>query len=229
MNEVLFVIELFLSFSLVLLIYKFFNKEGLYVWMVFAVLVANIQVGKNIVLFSIVSTLGNPLYSSTFLACDILSENHGDRDARKGVFLSFLFMIFVIGFMQLTLLYVPDASDVSQGALRQIFGFFPRIVASSLAAYLASNLLDIYLFSYIKKKRGKYPWLRNNVSTLVSQAIDTFIFTFCSFFRVYENSVLWQIMLSTFLFKAIGAIIDTPFFYIARKLRPFNWSKIDIF
>jgi uncharacterized integral membrane protein (TIGR00697 family) len=63
-------------------------------------------------------------------------------------------------------------------------------------------------------------WVRNNVSTILSQGVDTLIFVTIAFLFVYEASVLLQIYASTFILKVIIALIDTPFLYIAKKIKP---------
>ncbi|HAL18408.1 MAG TPA: hypothetical protein DCO86_02140, partial [Spirochaetaceae bacterium] len=88
-NEVLFFVEFVIAFSAVLAMYKAFGKDGLYAWMIFATVVSNLQVQKNIQVFGITATLGNALYASSFLATDIISENHSDAEARKGVYMGF--------------------------------------------------------------------------------------------------------------------------------------------
>ena len=62
-------------------------------------------------------------------------------------------------------------------------------------------------------------WLRNCGSTLTSQAVDTVVFTFAAFWGVYDTEVFVSILLTTYLFKAIVAFCDTPFVYLARKLK----------
>ena len=68
-------------------------------------------------------------------------------------------------------------------------------------------------------------WLRNNGSTLTSQAIDTVIFTTVAFWDVYPRNVFFSILITTYVFKAIVALLDTPFMYLARKIRPMNEEK----
>ena len=53
---------------------------------------------------------------------------------------------------------------------------------------------------------------------MVSQAIDTLIFTFIAFWGLYEINVFISIVLTTYLMKWIVAVIDTPFIYFARKI-----------
>ena len=68
-------------------------------------------------------------------------------------------------------------------------------------------------------------WLRNNGSTLISQAIDTVLFTFIAFWGTYPNEVFFSILITTYLFKAIVALLDTPFIYWARKINPLRKAE----
>ena len=74
LNEMWWVLMLVLNFVAILLAYRVWGKLGLFIWIPISVIVANIQVTKNVTLFGLEATLGNPVYSTAFLATDILSE-----------------------------------------------------------------------------------------------------------------------------------------------------------
>ena len=65
-----------------------------------------------------------------------------------------------------------------------------------------------------KYTKGKYLWLRNNASTIVSQAIDTVIFVLVAFLGVYNNDELWDMIWMTYIIKLGVAILDTPLVYL---------------
>ena len=123
----------------------------------------------------------------------------------------------------------PDESDFLSPALQEIFGFLPRIAVASLTAYLISQLYDVWIFNFLKKKtKGKHLWLRNNVSTMTSQLIDNVIFTGIAFVglfgffgwqQVFEWSIILQIFIVSYVMKFIVAVLDTPFMYWAKKLK----------
>jgi len=206
------------NFILVLLAYRFFGKVGLFVWIAISTILANIQVVKTIEVFSITATLGNTLYGSIFLATDILNENHSEKDAKKSVWLGFFSAIVMIITMQLAILFIPAASDYSQASLVTIFNPTIRIVVGSLVAYLISQFLDVKVFQKIRKRfpSDKMLWLRNNGSTWFSQLIDTLIFVSIAFVGQFELSILIEIYITTYLFKIIIALIDTPFMYLSK-------------
>ena len=87
MNEILFAVSVFATFSAVILFYRLFGKAGMFSWTAFAIVFANIEVVKCISLFGFETTLGNVMFGSAFLATDILSENHGKEAAKKAVYI----------------------------------------------------------------------------------------------------------------------------------------------
>lgn len=217
-NESLWIGLVILTFLGIILSYKLFGKTGLYVWMGVAMIVCNIQVLKTIVLFGMVGTLGNALYGTTFLVTDILNEIYGKKEAKKAVWIGFYIAIVTMVIMQICLKFIPDVSDFAQGALETIFGLFPRIVLASLTAYVLSQFHDIWAYQVWRKKFSKDSqiWIRNNASTMVSQAIDSIVFCFIAFWGLFPKDVFLSILVATYIFKFIVAAADTPFIYIAK-------------
>lgn len=214
MNEVLFFITLILNFFGILIAYKIFGKTGLYCWMVFATVLANIEVVKCVDIFSMSLTLGNVIYGTTFLVTDILGANYGIKEARKAVYLGFSAMVLFTVFTQVNLLYVPNASDFASPAMQTLFSLTPRICLGSLLAYVVANTLDTYLFHAL----NRFPlWVRNNGSTMVSQFVDTWIFTLVAFWGVFDLKQLVELFITTYIIKFLIAACDTPFVYLAVK------------
>jgi queuosine precursor transporter len=222
-NEVLWFGLLVLSFFMVLFAYRLFGKTGLYIWVVIAVILANIQVMKTIEIFGLVTALGNVMYASLFLVTDILNENHSRKDAKKAVWVGFFALIAMTVLMQITLYFVPHESDLLGEHIQAIFSFMPRIAVASLSAYLVSQTYDIWVFANLKKRHGgKYLWLRNNISTASSQLIDNTIFSVIAFAGVFSWNVILQIFITSMILKIIVAAFDTPFIYLSKKM----WTKI---
>ncbi len=219
-NEILWIILMLVNFSLITLAYKLFGKTGLYVWIGIAGVLANIQVIKTVELFGLVATLGNVIYGTSFLATDILSEIYGPKDAKRGVWIGFFFLVASMVIMQICLKFTPDSSDFAQSSLETIFGIFPRIVMASLTAYLISQFHDIWAYHLWKKifPSRALIFVRNNLSTMVSQAIDSVVFCSIAFLGVFDMAVWWDILLTTYILKWIVAAVDTPFIYLAVRI-----------
>lgn len=221
MNELLWAGMLLANFGAILLAYRLYGRLGLYIWIPIAAIVANIQVVKAVTLFGMDATLGNIVYASSFLVTDILSENYGRKDATRAVGIGFFALLAMTALMSLALRFVPSEADFAHESLATIFGFMPRIALASLTAYVISQYHDIWAFFFWKKRRPatRFLWFRNNASTMVSQLLDTAIFTTIAFLGVFEGPVFWQIFWSTYLLKWVVAALDTPFVYLAKWLK----------
>jgi uncharacterized integral membrane protein (TIGR00697 family) len=219
-NESLWLLLLLANFSAILFAYRFFGKLGLYIWIPIATILANIQVLKMVDLLSIGVTLGNITYASSFLVTDILSENYGEKSAKKAVFIGFFSLAATVIIMQIALMFKPNEFDFIQDSLKNIFAILPRIALASLIAYGISQLHDVWAYEFWKKLFPgiKFLWLRNNASTMISQLIDSVLFTSIAFWGLLPKSEFIQILVTTYVLKLIVAVIDTPFLYFARSM-----------
>jgi len=219
-NELLWIALLLASFLFVIIAYKLFGKTGLYIWTAIGVILANIQVMKTIQVFGLVTAMGNVIYSSLFLVTDIINENYSKKDAQKAVWIGFFVLITTTIIMQICIQFIPDESDFLSEHITAIFSVLPRIAFASLIAYLISQSHDVWFFAKLKKRHKKrYLWFRNNLSTVISQLLDNTIFTLIAFVGVFSWNVVGQIFLTSFILKVIVAACDTPFVYLARKIK----------
>ena len=212
------------NFVLLLIMYKFFGKTGLFAWVAISTVLANIQVTKTIEIIGLTATLGNSLYASTFLATDILNEKYGKKEAKKAVWLGFSSLLIMVLVMQFGIKFIPAESDFAQGSLETIFGLVPQIAIGSMIAYLASQHLDVIIFSALRRlfPKDSQFWIRNNGSTLISQLLDTLIFTSIAFWGVFPFDIWLQIFISTYVLKFVVSVLDTPFGYLAKIIKPID-------
>ncbi|MBO8179146.1 MAG: queuosine precursor transporter [Archaeoglobus sp.] len=226
-NELLWFALLLASFTGIIIAYRIFGRTGLYAWTAMAIVLANIQVMKTIKFFGLVTAMGNIVYGTTFLVTDILCENYGKREAKKAVEVGFFVLIVFTLLMQICLAFIPDESDTLSPALEQIFGIMPRITVASLTAYLVSQLHDVWAFDFWKRRtKGRFLWLRNNASTMVSQLIDNAVFTWIAFVgfgvfweQVFPWELIAEIFVTSYIMKFIVAALDTPFVYLAKMIK----------
>lgn len=219
MNILYGAINIIVTFSLVVLIEKLFKKEGLYVWLSIATILANLTVCKMIDVFNFTTSLGNVLFASTFLATDIMSEKYSKEDAKKGVYLSIFSGITFIIITQLTLLFIPSSDDVVNKAMKTLFSISIRTSAASMLMFFISNMLDIKLYNILKEKYPNKLWFRNNLSTILCNCIENYFFNTLAFIGIFSIPVIISIATTTTIIEIIIAICDTPFLYISKYLK----------
>lgn len=88
-NELWAIAAFIMTFVMLVIMYRFFGKEGLFVWVAVGTVIANIQVTKSVELFGITATLGNVLFASIYLATDILNDRYGRQVAKKACMVRF--------------------------------------------------------------------------------------------------------------------------------------------
>lgn len=215
-NEILFFVELILCFGVLLLINKFLNKEGLIAWMAIASILANILTTKNVDAFGMTYTLGTIMFASNFLATDILTERYGAEEAKKGVIVGMVATLSMILFTQLGLLYHPSTIDYIDPALHEVFALSFRVSVSSVVMYFIANMVDVYLYNYLKNKmNGKKMWVRNNVSTILCNTLENFLFMFGAFLGIFATKDILMIAVTTSIVEIVVGLLDTPFLYLA--------------
>ena len=225
MNEFLLIVTLLCVYGGVLLAYRFFGKTGLYCFTVFATITANIEVLIMVNAFGMEQTLGNILFASTFLVTDILSETEGRKEAGRAVTIGICTSAFFILLSQSWLLYQPSQSDWASASFQVIFSNTPRLLFASLLVYAVSQRFDVWAYhkwwDFTTKKFGdsrKMLWLRNNGSTLISQLLNTVLYTFGAFLGMYTMQVLISICISSYIIFVVTSLLDTPFVYLARQI-----------
>jgi len=220
MNTALFLAEIIFTFSLVIAFFKLFGKTGLYIWMAIATCFAQIGTAKTITLFGTSCTAGCVLFASTYLVTDILNEVYSEKAAKKAVYIGFASVIAFVASMAFINYLKPAVTDTSANAISMLFGIVPRISAASIVMYFVSNLLDVKLFNAIKKTTGgKHMWLRNNVATIVCNGGENFLFLLLAFAGQMPTNLIFSIAVSATIVESVIAVCDTPFLYIARKIK----------
>ena len=155
-----------------------------------------------------------------FTLTDVVVEVHGKARARSMVFSGLIVVTLVIFYSMLATHLTPSHRYAgTEAAYDTIFGASARIAAASLAAFAASELLDVVVFSKMRERLGKKElWLRNNVSNIISQFADSTIFIFLAFYTFSQSvsgnfSFLFSIIIPYWLIRCFLSLIETPLVY----------------
>tara|TARA_Y100001970_G_scaffold121071_1_gene150148 strand:- start:34683 stop:35387 length:705 start_codon:yes stop_codon:yes gene_type:complete len=226
-QESLWLITVVYDLGLALILYRFFGKYGLYVAVVLGIVLGNLQGGKvsELALFgyNLKVSMGAILYSGIYFATDVLNEKYGRREANRAVMLGFVANIAVMITLVLSVQFKPSNITGSalevHNAISVLAIYSPTFVIGSLTAYLISQTFDVWFFHKIKSITGESKlWLRNNLSTITSQLLDTLIYQFT---WVIATGMSWEtalaLALTKYIFKVIIALIDTIFIYWVKR------------
>lgn len=173
-------------------------------------------------------TAGAVIWPVVFITSDLINEYFGKPGVKRISYLAAFFIAYSFVVIFLTIKLPPaqwwlDANNQdAQGnyfnmdfAFNKILGQGQRIIIGSLAAFLISQLVDVFVFQKLRKLTGqKMLWLRATGSTLVSQFIDSFVVLYIAFFGIFSGEQILAIGITNYIYKFSVAILLTPFIYL---------------
>ena len=166
----------------------------------------------------------------TFLITDLIAEVKGKRYAQRVVRNACIALCMVALFQVLFVLLPFADRSVVKEEYTAVFGASIRLLLASIVAFALSQLHDVWAFDFWRRlTNSRFLWLRNNLSTIVSQAIDSLIFMFLAFLYIpflpaiintsSQFTPLYVIRLAMpyYFLKVLMALFDTPLVYLGRR------------
>ena len=196
------------------------QKTGFLLALFVGCLVTANLIGLKIATFGIFeASVAILVFPLLFLITDMIEEVHGKQKAKEFVYtgLAVLVLVFLVTTIAV-LLPTAERSFVTGEEYSNIFGTTLRIFVASIIGFFFSQMHDVWAFSFWKRKtKGKFLWLRNNASTVVSQFLDTTLFMFIAFYAIspkFTIEYVFALILPYWLIKVLFALFDTPFCYL---------------
>ena len=192
---------------------------------VFGIMVANLMGGKTVHIIDIGSF---PLSASValfaipmlFIICDIVTEVYGKERARSIVWSGLIITLFLAAYAAFAVSLPPSTRfSGMEKAYDSVFNVAIRISLSSVTAFACSQLLDITLFSRLRKRMGNGGlWIRANTSNIISHLVDTTVFITLAFYAFDKSAAdniafMAGLIIPYWLLKCFVSALGTPFVY----------------
>ncbi len=183
-------------------------------------------------------TAGVVLWPFVFIITDVINEYFGKEGVKKisyitaGLISYAFFMIWIAIHLSPSTFWMEiNGKDLSGNAFNVDYAFSTilgqglNIIVGSLFAFLVGQILDAYLFEFIKKKTGdKYLWLRSTGSTFISQLIDSFLVLLVAFYfmpapdKKWSLALVFSVGIINYIYKLVMAVLLTPLIYVAHSV-----------
>ncbi|OGB97625.1 hypothetical protein A3F06_03790 [candidate division TM6 bacterium RIFCSPHIGHO2_12_FULL_36_22] len=214
-NEFIFIIHI-LAISIGNIVALRLGKEALVTFLCLQALLANLFVTKQVLLFGLCVTCTDSFIIGCDLSLNLLQEYFGKKIASKTIWISFTALLFYLVMTQIQLWYLPNCYDIMHPHFQMILGITPRLIFASLTAYLVAIKIEYILYQWLKQKLdGRYIILRNYGAIIISQLIDTIIFSTLGLWG-YVHSVL-HIMVLSYIIKLIALFVATPLVFAGAR------------
>jgi len=216
MNEIVFISQVFIivTSSLGALI---LGKEALVAFVCIQGILANLFVSKQIALFGLNATASDAFAVGATLGLNLLQEYFGKRIARKTIWINFFLLVLYAIVTQIHLSYTPSIYDTAHQYFVPLLTFMPRLVIASFIAYIVSQTVDYKLYEMLRKIwHYRLLIIRNYTSIIISQLIDTLLFSFLGLYGIVDR--IWEIIAVSYMIKLSIIFIAVPFVGFSRKL-----------
>jgi uncharacterized integral membrane protein (TIGR00697 family) len=171
--------------------------------------------GKFFVVFGHTFSAGIVPFPLTFVLTDIVNEFYGKHGARRLTLAGLAAAVFVWAVITLALaLPTSPESPIPDDVFRGAFGTSARLYVASLTAYVIGQLLDITIFSALRRVTGhRFLWLRATGSTVLSQIVDSVTVSFVFLVGAKPLPFIFSNAAHNYLGKLGMAILLTPLVY----------------
>lgn len=161
------------------------------------------------------------LFPISYIFSDILTEVYGYSRARRVLWIGFGAVVLQALVLMLVQIMPAAPHWSNQHAYDVILGFVPRISLASVLAYWAGGFVNDYVLAKMKLlTKGKMLWSRTIGSTIVGQAVDSFLFIGIAFYGRIPNAVILQIALTQYLLKVAYEGVATPItYFVVNRLK----------
>ena len=216
MNELFFFFHVFILLILILISLKI-GKEALIACFVLETILPNLFAIKQMECFGLTITCTDVYTIGALFSLNLMQEYFGKAFAKKAIWGSFFASLFFITMTFFHLNYIPSPFDQTHAFFSKILSSTPRILGASLIVSLITQKVDVELFSFLKKRERKVPFLSPFIlATLLSQLLDTCLFSFLGLYGIAHSMI--SIIFMSYLIKVIITFLAAPFITFSRKV-----------
>jgi uncharacterized integral membrane protein (TIGR00697 family) len=191
-------------------------------------ILANLFVTKQITLFGLHVVSTDVFMVGCILGLNLLQEHYGKKAANKAIITSMIMMLTYLAMALIHLLYTPNTFDTSHPHFQTLLTPMPRIIIASLIVYFSVQLTDSQLYQALQKMfQGKKLVLRNMISMVTTQFLDTVMFTFLGLYGTVHSVV--HVILVSYAIKLLIIACNAPFISLSKLIIPSDNKPHDKF
>ncbi len=189
--------------------YKYFSIiTGLFTA---CLIISNILDTKFFQIGQSVFPAGIILFPVVYVFGDVFTEVYGYAQSRKAIWTGFFSLLVLVLSLEVARRLPAASFWQGQVAFDTILGKVPRIVIASVTAYFAGEFVNSFTIAKLKiKQGGKAMPIRFVASTVLGQAVDTFVFIAIAFAGSMAVGEMAQVFLSAWIFKVLWEVIALP-------------------
>jgi len=218
MNLGLLFIETILVYFSILLLYKYFKQDGLYIFIILGCILFNVLLLKSIEILSYESVLGLSINTAIFVIANILVQKNGPEEVKKIIIVVLISSFFSYAILSMgSLLNSSDYNLISNLAYDELFCFNLRLFVANLLSMLMLILINARLYHALRR-------IKNNIliSNIFTMIIICFIESIIFIIIGYIGSSMYEILnliVIRYILKLFIGLTGTIDIYLINKMK----------
>ncbi len=219
-NVALIIFETILCFITMLILYKKYKIDGIYVFAIFATIISSIMNLKTISIMDVGVPLGFGITTTIILGANLITQKNGPEEIKKYLLLVAITGIITCCFLNLSgLMEASKYNYIANKSYDNTFTFNIRMYIALYLSLIVSTQLSSNLFYIIKRLKNKII-LSNIFSIIITEFFENIIFVLIAYLFDYTGIDIVLCIVFRYTIKILIGIIGTIPLYIANR---FNW------
>lgn len=216
-NIILIILEMLVCYISMLVLYKKYKTDGLYVYGIIATFAACIMSLKQIDIMSVTVPIGFATSISIIVAGNLITQKRGPEELKTYLSLILITTLVSCCFLNLSgLIKSSEFNEMANKSYDSIFKYNLRIYLALIISTLISTYLSSKIYYLIKRLQNKII-LSNIFSIIIIELLDNVLFTLIAFLFDYELVDLMLCLVFRYMIKTIIGLLGTIPLYIANK------------
>ena len=218
MNIIILLIEIILFSVSLLIVYKKYKYNGIYIWILLSSILSSIMVQKTVEIFDLELNLGFVLNTLVFSGSNIIWQKKGPKEINKviGIVIFSNICVYTLAILS-TLITNSNINELTNKAYNNIFYLTNRAYFGNIISLCITLWINSVLYHQIRLIKNKI-WISNVLSTIITHFIESTMFCIIAFsFKLSPLNVI-ELITIRYIFKLIIGLISTSTLYATNSL-----------
>ncbi|MDO4394487.1 MAG: queuosine precursor transporter [Mycoplasmatota bacterium] len=217
-NIILILIEVIICYTSLLILYKKYRTDGIYVYGIIATFTSCIMSLKQIDLMGVSVPIGFGVTTTLIVAGNLITQKRGPEELKTYISLILITALISCCFLNLSgLMKSSKYNEIANKSYDSIFKYNLRVYFGLIISIILSSYLGSKLYYLLKRIQNKIV-ISNIFSIIIIELLENTTFVLIAYLFEYEIIDLMLCIVFRYMIKTIIGLLGTIPIYIANKI-----------
>ena len=208
-NLILILLEAIICYAVLMLIFKKYEKEGIYLYAIIATVVSSIMCLKHISIMEINVPLGLGVTTSLIIGGNILTQKYGKEAIKNYLIMIFISSLIANSFLNMSSMLINSKyALVSNEAYNVIYNYNIGLEVALLVSLIVSTLVSSEIYYLLKRIQNKII-ISNMFSIIIVEFIENIIYVFIAYLLEFSTIEIALCIVFRYIIKVLIGMAGT--------------------